>query len=290
MSVGFTRAPAIFAAVLLCCALACGRRGSPPALHTKQEAAMLPPAGGTIARQVYPYSLIPGGVENASELQQHRADDRAIAEHYRDLGARIVPVMAKQDQWLYASYRVSDAIYWTKNRVLVHAGEGLFTDGVHLIRARCGNRLSDRPQSPVRAWQPPVVTTDRFTTRIETLPPPPLSPREEVPSIPAMPEIGPAPAQPVEQPVEQPETPPIIFVPPVPPPAVTVPPGEIMHPTPRVPLVPTAAPLPNTVIPEPGTALLMATGVSLLMVVRRCRTVTGDAVHRFLRRRCGRSG
>ncbi|HWD98996.1 MAG TPA: hypothetical protein VG345_08165, partial [Bryobacteraceae bacterium] len=41
------------------------------------------------------------------------------------------------------------------------AGEAVLTDGVHLIRGRCGNRLSSNPKEPTRFIDPPSVLEDR---------------------------------------------------------------------------------------------------------------------------------
>ena len=65
-----------------------------------------------------------------------------------------------RDQWLYTSYRVGASVYWTKHAVRVRTGEAVLSDGVHMIRARCGNRLSAMPNKPTRLVDPPSVLED----------------------------------------------------------------------------------------------------------------------------------
>jgi hypothetical protein len=59
------------------------------------------------------------------------------------------------------SYRVGDRVYWTKEKVTLPQGEALLTDGRSLIRARCGNCISDTPQGPTSDAEPDAVEFDR---------------------------------------------------------------------------------------------------------------------------------
>ena len=235
-----------------------------------------------IVRKVYEYSLIPGGVDDAGAFGRFRMSDAVLREHFRDVDGRLVLTKLPQNRWMYASYRVSDKIYWTKNRVLIHAGENLLTDGKTLGRARCGNRLSETPETPVKTFQPPSVTTDRFTPEIAILMPPALTPEVETPAIPGFPDVVPP---------DQVEVP---FVPgppsggeasPIPTPfPVPAPPGSggsVSQPV--VPLVPPVVPgpgsrpytppsvTPTIPTPEMSTWALMLTGLFGLGGVRFAR-------------------
>jgi len=102
------------------------------------------------SRPVYPYSVIRGGVYSALELDRALEHDGAAAAHYTGFDrTRVHTAHAEAGQPMYASYRVRDRIYWTRNPVRLIAGETLLTDGDNLARARCGNRLSLTPQQPI---------------------------------------------------------------------------------------------------------------------------------------------
>src|SRR5580698_2464801 len=106
-------------------------------------------------RVLYPYSVIPGGVRNSAELRNAVARDETVAEHYADFNlsnARVIRL--SEARAVFVSYRVGRRIFWTKNRLSLPAGETVVTDGEHLARTRCGNRLSDVPIGPVLATEP----------------------------------------------------------------------------------------------------------------------------------------
>lgn len=48
----------------------------------------------------------------------------------------------------------ANSIYWTRHPIRLAKGETLLTDGGHLARARCGNRISDSPNEPTNAIEP----------------------------------------------------------------------------------------------------------------------------------------
>jgi hypothetical protein len=111
---------------------------------------------------VYAYSVIPGGVASAKELQTALQQDPVAAKHYSDFqtkSARIVRVA--RTRHVYVSYRLGERIYWTRKKVSLHAGETLFTDGKHLARARCGNRISETPVVPTSPSEPGEEVLDR---------------------------------------------------------------------------------------------------------------------------------
>jgi hypothetical protein len=101
-------------------------------------------------RKVYPFSVIPGGAYSAEELALARRVDGVVAAHYADFDAPAVAVRTlPENEFLYVSYRKSDRVYWTTDKRRIPKGEPVLTDGKHLARVRCGNRLSAAPQFPV---------------------------------------------------------------------------------------------------------------------------------------------
>jgi PEP-CTERM motif-containing protein len=114
-------------------------------------------------RDVYPYSLVPGGVRNARELRDVFEHDPVLASHYRDFDFRRARIIRlAEDKTVYVSYRIAGKIYWTTRRVPLHAGEVLITDGVITIRTRCGNQVSLSPRQEVSPQQEPnVAVLDR---------------------------------------------------------------------------------------------------------------------------------
>lgn len=118
----------------------------------------------TGVRQVYPYSVVPGGVFNPIEVIAAARNDKVVEEHYGGIELKkLAPVVLKQPRTAYVSYRKGDRVYWTRKPVVIQAGEAVLTDGREKIRARCGNRISDVPRLPVADAEP--------TPAIETLTP-----------------------------------------------------------------------------------------------------------------------
>jgi hypothetical protein len=106
-------------------------------------------------RVLYPYSVIPGGVRNSAELRNAVAHDETVAQHYADFNLRNARVIQLHEaRAVFVSYRVGNRIFWTRNRLNLPAGETVVTDGEHMARTRCGNRLSDVPIGPVLAKEP----------------------------------------------------------------------------------------------------------------------------------------
>ena len=56
----------------------------------------------------------------------------------------------------YVSYRKNNSIFATRKQLRIPKGELVLTDGTHLARARCGNRLSDTPAEPTSAQEEPT--------------------------------------------------------------------------------------------------------------------------------------
>jgi hypothetical protein len=97
-------------------------------------------------RAVFPYSIVPGGVDSVSELRKAIATDSVVAEHYKgfDLSkARVERLDAPRIT--HVSYRIGQHVYWTRKALVLPAGERVITDGTTVARTRCGNQLADRP-------------------------------------------------------------------------------------------------------------------------------------------------
>jgi hypothetical protein len=102
-------------------------------------------------RPIYNGSVIPGGAYSLDELRRALARDPVAAHHYRDVKLEAMrTVTLTVGRAAYVSYRKADRIYWTRERVWLRAGETVLTDGTTIIRARCGNCVSDtRAESAV---------------------------------------------------------------------------------------------------------------------------------------------
>jgi hypothetical protein len=113
-------------------------------------------------RPVYPYSIIPGGVASAAELRGAMAHDPVVAAHYAGFDLAKVHVVQQQEaRSVYVSYRRGDDIFWTSKKLRLAVGETLITDGQHTSRTRCGNQISDEPRMPVSlAGDPEPQTLD----------------------------------------------------------------------------------------------------------------------------------
>ena len=117
----------------------------------------------TSGRRLYPYSVIAGGVRSADELKAATTNDPVVARHYADFDltkARVVSL--DHDQMAYVSYRMGEQIFWTNRALRIHKGETVITDGIHEARTRCGNRISETPQSPLSSQQPALEAFNRL--------------------------------------------------------------------------------------------------------------------------------
>lgn len=206
-------------------------------------------------RVVYPYSVIAGGVYSAQELKEAVSKDPVVADHYagfRGDRARIVELPAEKAA--YVSYRIGNEVFWTKKKIKLVKGEKLITDGENYVRARCGNRISEKPEPKTSAKEPSPKT-------LET----PLDPsdREIIATLATPSNFGTPPNAPT--PIVTPPPGGGGFVPPIPiVPVAGGPPPKNGGPTPPPP-----PPPPITPVPEPSTLLLVASGLAGLLGFRR---------------------
>ena len=118
----------------------------------------LPSATG---RPVFPFSVIPQGVNSAQELKAVLAHDPVAKAHYAGFSAATARVVrVDKPRAVHVSYRVGNRIYWTKNRMWLRRGETLISDGKNLARTRCGNRISGEAALPVLEHEPQMKMLD----------------------------------------------------------------------------------------------------------------------------------
>jgi len=133
-------------------------------------------------RLVYAYSVVPGGVIDANELRRAVESDPVVAEHYHDLDlTRLHPVTLSMDTAAYVSFRKGDRVYWTTKKVRLVKGESVLSDGKNMVRARCGNRISEDAMSRSAPDEPLEAELDA-----PILPGGPMAPLE----LPEQPEQG----------------------------------------------------------------------------------------------------
>ena len=96
----------------------------------------------TSKHPVYPYSVIPGGVRDVADLQEHAARDYVVRRHFARFDYRHARlVRSDKARQVYLSYRLRDRIFWTRKKVRLLQAELLLTDGKITARARCGNQI-----------------------------------------------------------------------------------------------------------------------------------------------------
>lgn len=230
--------------------------------HSVREISVTKPAA---KRPVYPYSVVPGGVYSADEFRAAVQRDHIVAEHYAIFSSsHLKQSNLMVDGSAYVSYRVGEGVYWTRRPVRLSRGEQVLADGEHLIRARCGNRISSVPRFPVLPEEPPEITNN------DGLEPPP-SPRRYMPVAGVSEAVDSFPELPVLPPLE-----PSVEIPKIPQPPVStltsqrlIPPGgqRITPVTPPIhpPVVPPPPP-PVAVVPEPNSVILLGSVITALAV------------------------
>jgi hypothetical protein len=147
-------------------------------------------------RPVYPYSVVAGGVKDAQELKWAAEHDPVVARHYAGFDyehARVVRLALARTA--YISYRIGNKVYWTRHRVTLQKGEAVITDGKMIARTRCANRVEEVPQQATSTSEPPVAKFDEPVnpaagTADQGPPVPFLSALQNRPGVPG---LGPAP-------------------------------------------------------------------------------------------------
>jgi hypothetical protein len=114
-----------------------------------------------LERPIYPYSVVPGGVRSVAELRRAADHDPVVGAHYASFDfdhARIVRL--RKAFAAYVSYRIGRSIYWTTHRVNLKLGEAVITDGKIIVRTRCANRVETTPQQGTSEAEPPIIKFD----------------------------------------------------------------------------------------------------------------------------------
>jgi uncharacterized membrane protein YgcG len=125
------------------------------------DATRVPDDLPSLEARVYPYSVVPGGVQSGADVARAMAADPVVATHYatvRVAGLRRVRLARPRD--VSVSYRVGDRVYWTRKMARLPAGEEVLTDGRTQIRPRCGNGIASRPPGETRGDEPTTATLD----------------------------------------------------------------------------------------------------------------------------------
>lgn len=107
-------------------------------------------------RQVYPYSVIPGGIKNLADLKLAIAEDPVVARQFEGFNfQRAHLTQVAQNESMFVSYRIGQKVYWTRRKIALHRGETLVTDGNITVRTRCGNRVAKVPGDTGSPLEPP---------------------------------------------------------------------------------------------------------------------------------------
>jgi hypothetical protein len=147
-------------------------------------------------RPIYPYSVVPGGVQDARELKWAAEHDPVVAAHYRGFDydhARVVRLVLART--VYVSYRIGNKVYWTRHRVTLRKGETVITDGKITARSRCANRVEELPQQATSSSEPPVAKFEEpvHPSTGTAVANPPVPFESALNGRPGVPGLGPAP-------------------------------------------------------------------------------------------------
>jgi len=114
---------------------------------------------------------------DAAALRQIAARDRAVSQHYSQFDyskARLVRVTEPRE--VYVSYRIRDTIFWTSKKIRLPAGEMLLTDGKITARAKCGNQVSETAKPEVSDQEPEEDILDQPVALVGPSPSLPVRP------------------------------------------------------------------------------------------------------------------
>jgi hypothetical protein len=237
-------------------------------LFHSEELLLTPPVPNfRAAREIYPYSIVPGGVFDGREVADTIARDSVARAHYAGIHPELLYAeRVKEPILAYVSYRKNNTVQWTTYPVAISKGEVILTDGKNRIRGRCGNRIEFKRPAPLPGTvSGPIVDPPEIV--FET-PLPPLIPAIVVPPLPPAPEVDKHPTPPPVPPPVPPLCAGSGCIPP-PVPACT---GNNCPPPVPPPVCTSGWCPPPPPVPEPGTLLLVGTGLAVLgKLVRRKR-------------------
>jgi hypothetical protein len=95
-------------------------------------------------RPNHAFSVIRGGAPTPETLRDAVVSDPVVRAHYANFDvAKTRVVRLTRARTAHVSYRMGNAVYWTRRPVQLNAGELLLTDGAHYARTRCGNQIAD---------------------------------------------------------------------------------------------------------------------------------------------------
>ncbi len=141
-------------------------------------------------RTVYPFSVLPGGLDGIN-VEQARLSDPSLVIAWAGIRA-LSPACLREGKF-YVQFRRGVETGWTADARHIDKGEPVVVDQEgHILRMRCGNQLSPRPAYPLFP-NPPAPKDDRRT--VEWVEPPYLLPRLPlapylVAELPPVPEAG----------------------------------------------------------------------------------------------------
>ncbi len=141
---------------------------------------------------VYPYSVVPGGVKDPTDLRYAALRDYVVRRHYAHFDysqARLV--RATEAREVYLSYRIRDTVFWTRRKIRLHRGELLLTDGKITARARCGNQIYDTAKPEISEEEPEEDVMDQPVAAVEPAPPFPVRPLLAAANLPSGEPIAP---------------------------------------------------------------------------------------------------
>lgn len=122
--------------------------------------------------RIYPYSVVPGGFNDAGELRRAAEHDAVVWLHYARFQYEHARLMrATEARAVYLSYRLRNRIFWTRKKFRLHPGELLLTDGAITARTRCGNQVSETPKPEVSEEEPAEDVLDRPVAQLEPIAP-----------------------------------------------------------------------------------------------------------------------
>jgi hypothetical protein len=106
------------------------------------------------------------------------ARDPVVAREFAGFNfqtAHLVQVSAKK--LMHVAYRMGDKVYWTRKKVELHPGEMLISDGKIVARTRCGNRVAMAALGPPAFVEPleadfnqPLFSNDMVTQEVDPKP------------------------------------------------------------------------------------------------------------------------